>query len=190
MHVYDNARSRFYVGIGITFDPVKQWTIDSSNGTATIYDDGTFTIFTNNSAANYYDGKESSLDNIPWKDYRDKIKKVYYHVYGNTANMDSYAGWFYGCENLESINQDFWNTFKKTKDTSYMFYGCKNLQMPEEMKLPDTLEKADSMFEESSLTAMTDKIYAKWQQFNFCETYVCRIQKSQICRTISSSVIT
>lgn len=158
MHVYDNARSRFYVGIGITFDPVKQWTIDGSNGTATIYDDGTFTISTNNSAANYYDGKESSLDNIPWKDYRDKIKKVYYHVYGSTANMDSYAGWFYGCENLESINQDFWNTFKKTKDTSYMFYGCKNLQMPEEMKLPDTLEKADSMFEESSLTAMTDKI--------------------------------
>lgn len=161
VHIYDAqsyGTSRGYAGIQFNFDPVKQWTIDGSNGTATIYDDGTFTISTNNSAANYYDGKESSLDNIPWKDYRDKIKKVYYHVYGNTANMDSYAGWFYGCENLESINQDFWNTFKKTKDTSYMFYGCKNLQMPEEMKLPDTLEKADSMFEESSLTAMTDKI--------------------------------
>ncbi|MCB6993081.1 leucine-rich repeat domain-containing protein [bacterium 210820-DFI.6.37] len=100
--------------------------------TAQLRPDGTFVVIGNGDTEKYV-----VWEQLPWKNYRDRIRRVRFE---DGVCPTSISSWFYGCDQLHTVE----NFPDSIQNMSIAFCGCTALaSLPE---LPDNVTDLDEAF--------------------------------------------
>ena len=129
LYIYDDPETENPIGGPTNNGASTYWIYNPDTKTLSISGEGTMCFLYENMYTEYLSAPYSSVDDVPWKEYRDEIEKVV--IEPGVTSIANKA--FYGCKNLKSIELSDTVTFIGES----AFDGCVSLT---DINLPNSLK--------------------------------------------------